>query len=55
MATGKRIIATIDVVDGKEPKIQISDPHYKVIESREGNICIVMDKSEEYMEVRDEI
>lgn len=54
MATGKRIIATIDVVDGKEPKIQISDPRYKLITSKEGTICIVMDKSEEYMEVPDD-
>lgn len=48
MKTGYKIVAIIERVDGKEPLIRISDPNFKVIKAKDGDICIVHSNTEKY-------
>lgn len=48
MKTGYKIVAIIEKADGKEPLIRISDPNYKVIKAKDGDISIVHSNTEKY-------
>ena len=51
MATGKKVFAVITVKDGK-PIIDIGDNRYKTITLKDGTVCIVENKSQDFVEVK---
>lgn len=48
MRTGRRIVATIEMINGVKPKVSIEDDDFEIVETKEGEICIVYKKSEGY-------
>lgn len=52
MANGYKVFATITVVDGK-PVVDLGDNRYKVVTTKDGVVCIVERKSQEYFPMND--
>ena len=51
MATGKKVFAVITVKDGK-PIVEVYDGGYKTITLKDGAVCIIENKSQDFVEVK---
>lgn len=52
MERGYKIIAEIEKIDGKEPKIKIRNNDFEVLKSAEGRICITYRTAEEFFPLK---
>lgn len=53
MRTGKKVVAVVRKVNGVDPEINITDNDFEVVKTKEGTICIVHKKSEEYYALKE--